>query len=234
MFRSLIFASTLAAVATPALAAPPSTDLHNSLIASLFVVFLGLNALAVVYALVRRMPTAAAFNAGAVVVLILGCSAHPAFAQEVVATKPGIVLPWGQWIADYGPQIAIFFATWISGVITWALGKWAPWSTSVLTQQRIEQAAQALAQYGAKAVANSTRDGKVTINAGPAVIQTAVQRGVNVLPARLLKAIEKGGGLASIVFRVLDLEDGASEQNVLKPAIASLKSSTDQKAAKAA
>ena len=164
---------------------------------------------------------------------VILCDTFPAYAQELVA-KPGVTLPYGSWITAYGPELFMALATWLAGLLSVVIAKVAPWAASILTQKRIQTAAIALAEYGAKAVADATKDGKVTVNAGPAVIAAAVQRGVNVLPSRVVKAMQKGGGMASIIFRVLDLEDAANEHNVLQPAIAKLKTSSDSKLAKAA
>lgn len=240
MTRAFPAALALACVCTPAMAASVAFDPFGAAMDAVAVFVAGIAALVLLYVAVRLVGQGlinlfSRFSVGVaaiVVLMLLAVGAHPALAQE--ATKPGIVIPWGQWLVDYGPQIAIFFATWLAGIVSWALAKWAPWATSVLTQQRVEQAAQALAQYGVKAVADSTRDGKVTINAGPAVIQAAVQRGVNVLPGKVVDAMIKGGGMASIIFRVLDLEESADERKVLQPAIATLKASPDAKLAKAA
>jgi hypothetical protein len=234
MFRSLIFAASLAAVASPAIAAPAPADMHNAFVFSIFTLSLGLVALTLLIAMIGRHKVLAATALATLATIALSFSIHPAFAQEVAAARPGVTLPYGSWIASYGPELFMALATWLAGLVTWALTKFAPWATSVLTQRRVELAAQALAQYAVKAVANSTKDGKVTVQAGPAVIATAIQRGVNVLPDRIVKAMEKGGGMASIIFRVLDLEDDASEHNVLQPAITKAKLSGNEKVAKAA
>ncbi|GJE13995.1 hypothetical protein [Methylobacterium longum] len=232
MTRVIPAALALACVGSPAMAAAP-TDLHYAFTSGIFVLTLGCAALALLLSVVWRLPALGIVAALCLAIVAVGFGLTPALAQDAAA-KPGVVIPWGQWIVDYGPQFALLFATWIAGIVTWALGKWAPWSTSVLTQQRIEQAAQALAQYGVKAVAGSVKDGKVTVNAGPAVIQAAVQRGVNVLPKKVIDAMIKGGGMSSIIFRVLDLEESADEHKVLQPAITTLKASSDPKLAKAA
>jgi hypothetical protein len=241
MIRAFPSALALACVCSPAMAAPLAFDPFGAAMDAVAVFIGGMLALVLLYAAILPLCRAivdlfSRFGVGAAAitaVVLLGVAAHPALAQEAAA-RPGVTLPYGDWIASYGPELFMLLATWLAGVVSWAIGKFAPWAASVLTQKRIEMAAVALAQYGAKAVADATKGGKVTVDAGPAVIAAAVQRGVNVLPARVVKAMEQGGGMASIVFRVLDLEDDANEHNVLQPAIASLKSSADPKLAKAA
>lgn len=240
MTRVFHAALAFACVCTPALAAPMAIDPIGAAKDAAIVFVGGVLAIGLLYLLVRLLSRSiidlfSRFSMGA---LALVCLSVPAMAAMVVApavtASPGVTLPYGSWIVQYGPDIAILLATWLTGLVSWALAKWAPWATSVATQARLQMAAEALAQYAIKAIPNSVKDGKVTVNAGPAVIATAVQRGVNVLPDRVIKAMIKGGGMSSIIFRVLDLEEDASEHTVLTPAITKLKASMNPKLAKAA
>ncbi len=90
-------------------------------------------------------------------------------------------------------------STFVSALIA----TYVPWARSLVTQQRLQQAGNALAQYGINAWRTPTKDGKVTVEAGPKVIAEAVQRGIDVLPKRVLKAEQGPEGLAAIVFRAL-------------------------------
>lgn len=229
MNRVFLAALALACVCSPALADTGQPfDLSRAAGHGLLALMLGAMLIGLVICAVRRLPWLAL---AAVAFVAIGLVAHPALAQETTAS-PGVTIPYGQWIVDFGPQLAGWAATALATAATWAIAKWAPWAASIATQERIQTAAEALAQYAIKAVPNSVKDGKVTVDAGPAVIAAAVQRGVNVLPGRVVDAMIKGGGMSSIVFRVLDLEDSASEHNVLQPAIQKLQA--DPKAAKAA
>lgn len=146
-----------------------------------------------------------------------------AFAQDVAANDGSkLTFSYGSFIMQYGLELAGWAVTLLAGVISTAIGIYVPMAKSVVTQTRLEQAGQALLQYGINAVPNSIRDGKVTVNLGSEVVATAVARGMNVLPAKVIKAAGGGGGLAAIIFRMMNLEDGASKSTVLDPALAKL------------
>ncbi len=68
----------------------------------------------------------------------------------------------------------------------------------------------------------AVKEGKLSINVGSQVIAKAVQRAVDAAPAKALEAVGGQAGLAEIVFRKLNLEDGANERNTLAPVIAAL------------
>lgn len=146
-----------------------------------------------------------------------------AFAQDVAANDGSkLTFSYGSFIMQYGLELAGWAVTLLAGVISTAIGIYVPMAKSVVTQTRLEQAGQALLQYGINAVPNSIKDGKVTVNLGSEVVATAVARGMNVLPAKVIKAAGGGGGLAAIIFRMMNLEDGASKSTVLDPALAKL------------
>jgi hypothetical protein len=232
MTRVLLAALALACVCSPAMAAAgPAFDPSRAFGHILLALVLGSVMLGGALALARYISGGAGLVV-LVALVIVGGGLHPALADTAEATASGVTIPYGQWIVDFGPQLAGWAATALAGVASWAIAKWAPWASSIATQQRIQIAAEALAQYAIKAVPNSVKDGKVTVEAGPAVIAAAVQRGVNVLPGRVVDAMIKGGGISSIVFRVLDMEEHADESTVLQPAIKALQA--DPKLAKAA
>ncbi len=66
------------------------------------------------------------------------------------------------------------------------------------------------------------KEGKLSVNLGSQVIAKAVQRAVDAAPAKAIEAAGGQAGLAEIVFRKLNLEDGANERNTLAPVIAAL------------
>jgi hypothetical protein len=146
-----------------------------------------------------------------------------AFAQDVAANDGSkLTFSYGSFIMQYGLELAGWAITILAGIASTAIGVYVPMAKSVVTQTRLEQAGQALLQYGINAVPNSVKDGKVTVNLGSEVVATAVARGMNVLPAKVIKAAGGGGGLAAIVFRMMNLEEGASKSQVLDPAIVKL------------
>jgi hypothetical protein len=149
-----------------------------------------------------------------------------AFAQDVASNEGSkVTFSYGSFIMQYGLELAGWAVTALSTVASAAIAIYVPMAKSVVTQKRLEQAGQALLQYGINAVPNSVRDGKVTVNLGSEVVATAVTRGMNVLPAKVIKAAGGGGGLAAIIFRMMDLEPSASKSTVLDPAITKLSAS---------
>lgn len=144
-------------------------------------------------------------------------------AQDVASVDGSkVTFSYGSFIMQYGLELAGWAVTALSTVASAAIAIYAPWAKSVATQQRLEMAGKAILQYAINAVPNSVKDGKVTVNVGSTVVATAVERGLDVLPAKVIKAAEGGGGLAAIVFRLMDLEEGASKATVLDPAVAKL------------
>ena len=103
-----------------------------------------------------------------------------------------------------------------------AIRKVYPWGALFLTQARVEQMTNAVTEYAINAVPGGVKEGKLSVNVGSQVIAKAVQRAVDAAPAKALEAAGGQAGLAEIVFRKLNLEDGANERNTLAPVIAAL------------
>lgn len=103
-----------------------------------------------------------------------------------------------------------------------AIRKVYPWAALFLTQSRVEHMANAVTEYAINAVPGAVKEGKLSVNVGSQVIAKAVQRAVDAAPAKALEAAGGQAGLAEIVFRKLNLEDGANEDNTLAPVVASL------------
>lgn len=163
-----------------------------------------------------------------VIVTILFVFLNPVHAAEAVLTQTpaavtGVVLPYGSWIAQYGLEVATWAVSALAALAAAAIARLWPMAASILTQQRLQTAGQAIAEYAINAVANSTKDGKVTVNMGSAVVAAAVQRGIDAVPGWVVKKAGGPEGLAAVVFRLLPLEDGANKRNVLDPAIDILK-----------
>lgn len=199
-------------------------DVNSAISHAVLSLVLGFSILGLLVFCVRgAVRTGICFMLLAFVALSFGSAS--AFAQDV-ATSSGsnLTLSYGSGLMQYGQELMGWAITALSGIISVAIGIYVPWAKSVATQQRIQMAGEALAEYAIKAVPNSVKDGKVTVNLGSEVVATAVAHGMNVLPAKVIKAAKGGGGLAAVVFRILNLEDGASKQNVLDPAVAKLQS----------
>jgi hypothetical protein len=148
-----------------------------------------------------------------------------AFAQDVASSDGSkLTISYGSIIMQYGLELAGWAITALSTVASAAIAVYVPWAKSVATQKRLQQAGEALAEYAINAVPGSVKDGKVTVNLGSEVVATAVAHGMNVLPAKVIKAAGGGGGLAAIVFRILNLDESANKANTLDPAVAKLQS----------
>jgi hypothetical protein len=157
--------------------------------------------------------------------LALACAfASPAFAQAVsdLAANNTVILPYGSWIVGLANVATSVLVPALSAVLIGAVTKVYPWAALFLTQKRVEQMANAVTEYGLNAVPGAVKEGKLSINVGSQVIAKAVQYAVNAAPAKALEAAGGQAGLAAIVFRKLNLEDGATEANTLRPAIAAL------------
>lgn len=200
-------------------------DVTSAVHHSVFTLVLGFSVLGLLVLCVRgSLRTGVCFLLLAFAALSFGSAS--AFAQDV-ATVDGskLTVNYGSGFMQYGQEIMGWAVSALSTVIAGAIAIYVPWAKSVATQQRIQMAGEALAEYAIKAVPNSVKDGKVTIDLGAQVVATGVAHGMNVLPAKVIKAANGGGGLAAIIFRILNLEDGASKANVLDPAVAKLQSS---------
>ncbi|TXN72399.1 hypothetical protein [Methylobacterium sp. WL6] len=155
------------------------------------------------------------------VALALACASTAALAQTA-APVTTVDVPWSGWLTGALSYIAPLAVTALAGIATKAIYQVAPMARLVLTQNRVEQLGTAVTQYAINAIDGATKDGKLTIPVGSAVIAKAVQRGIDAAPAAALKAAGGPNGLAEIVFRKLNLVDEANAANTLAPAQAAI------------
>lgn len=158
--------------------------------------------------------------------LALACalSISPVFAQDTLAPiAPGtVILPYGEWFVAAANTAASILIPALVAFLIKAVTSVYPWAALFLTQRRVEQMANAVTEYAINAVPGAVKEGKLTINLGVEVIAKAVRYAVEAAPAKALEAAGGREGLAKIVFRKLNLEDGANEANTLRPAISAL------------
>lgn len=155
--------------------------------------------------------------------LALACAfSSPALAADLVQSGTTVTLPYGEWLVALGNTASALLLPALAGMATTAIYKVFPMARLVLTQQRVEQLGNAVTEYAINAVGEATKDGKLSISVGSAVIAKAVQRGIDAAPAAAMKAVGGPQGLAEVVFRKLNLEDGATAANTLAPVIAAL------------
>ena len=232
--KALLAALALACVASPALAGANPVCSHPecphgaSFALSLFTGSVILGALTALVALaivaMRRLPVGRVLGlVGALAVLSL--VAGPVLAAEVVtapAAPTAVVLPWGDWIVAIGQAATAVLLPVLVGLISKAVYQVAPWAMLFLTQKRIEQMAQAVTDYALNAVGGIAKGQQLSVPVGSAVIAKAVQRAVDVVPAKVIAAAGGQNGIAEIVFRKLDLVPEATAANTLAPAQAAI------------
>lgn len=160
---------------------------------------------------------------GFLVAALIAVVAGPAIAAEVATTDTtSVTLSAAPWIALLQEIVITAVIPAVAAYAIQAIRKVYPWAALFLTQSRVEQMANAVTEYAINAVPGAVKEGKLSINVGSAVIAKAVQRAVDAAPAKALEAAGGQAGLAEIVFRKLNLEDGADEHNTLAPVVAQL------------
>ena len=149
--------------------------------------------------------------------------AWPALAAELAtADATRVTLSAAPWIELVREIVITAVIPAVAAYAIQAIRKVYPWAALFLTQSRVEQMANAVTEYAINAVPGAVKGGKLSIPVGSAVIAKAVQRAVDAAPAKAIEAAGGQAGLAEIVFRKLNLEDGANERNTLAPVIAAL------------
>ncbi len=86
--------------------------------------------------------------------------------------------------------------------------------------------ANAVTEYAINAVPGAVKEGKLSVNVGSPGDRQSRAAGGRRSAAKAIEAAGGQAGLAEIVFRKLNLEDGANERNTLAPVIAALPATT--------
>lgn len=229
MNRIILAAPALACVCSPAMAAAPA-DLHHAFISGVFVLTLGSAALALLLCLVWRLPAFGIVAALCLAIVAVAFGLTPAMAEVIATTTPAApvvlttaTLPWGDWLVAVLQPVSAILVPLAAAAVTAGIAKYAPWAASVATKDRVEAAIQAGAAYGQNAVAGVAKGKTVTVNLGSAVVAAGAQHVIDEAPAKVIKAAGGVDGIATRIFRALPLEDQASAQNVLQPALELLK-----------
>ncbi|MEN3234203.1 hypothetical protein PUR29_11400 [Methylobacterium ajmalii] len=164
---------------------------------------------------------------GILVAALIAVIAGPALAAEVAtADATHVTLSAAPWIELVREIVITAVIPAVAAYLIQAIRKVYPWAALFLTQARVEQMANAVTEYAINAVPGAVKEGKLSVNVGSQVIAKAVQRAVDAAPAKAIEAAGGQAGLAEIVFRKLNLEDGANERNTLAPVIAALPATT--------
>lgn len=155
--------------------------------------------------------------------LALACVASPAMAAEVatVGDKP-VLIPWGDWLVALAvslrePILTILLPI-IAAYIIQAIRKVYPWAALFLSQRRVEMMLEAGVGYGLNAVNGAAKGKTLSVNVAVPVIAKGTQYVIDTAPPAVIKAAGGADGIAARIFRKLDLDDGASEADVLVPA----------------
>ena len=155
--------------------------------------------------------------------LALACVVSSALSAEVatVGDKP-VLIPWGDWLVALTvslrePILTILLPI-IAGYIIHAIRKVYPWAALFLSQRRVEMMLEAGVSYGLNAVQGAAKGKALSVNVAVPVIARGTQYVIDTAPPLAIKAAGGADGIAARMFRKLDLDDGASEANVLVPA----------------
>lgn len=215
MFRSLIFASSLAVVASPALAAAAPVDFHNTIVFSIYTVALGLMALVLLLALVGRQRILAATALCGLATVLISFGIHPAFAQASIAgavstgalaqpaTDTAIVtVPYGTWLTSGAAGVQEIVVSIIMGLIAFA-GRKLPKAVGavlkgLLTQQLVERAIA----FGMNTVTGAVNGRRLDVSVGNVVLANALNYAITHAPEWFVKWV---GGASAIRDHIIAL-----------------------------
>lgn len=145
-------------------------------------------------------------------------------APPVLAAVPeAVTLPWGEWIASAVASATSVLVPLAAAAVTAGVARVAPWATSILTRQRIESAIRAGADYGQNAVAGAVRGRSVSVDLGAAVVAAGTQHVIATSPRRVVRKAGGVEGVATRIFGALPLDERASAETVLTPALGLLR-----------
>ncbi len=155
--------------------------------------------------------------------LALACVASPISAAEVATVGDrAVIVPWGDWLVALAvslrePILTILLPI-IAAYIIQAIRKIYPWAALFLSQKRVEMMLEAAVGFGLNAVQGAAKGKTLSANVAVPVIAKGTQYVIDTAPPAVIKAAGGADGIAARMFRKLDLDDHASEQNVLIPA----------------
>lgn len=157
----------------------------------------------------------------------------PAMAAEVVEKGDKLVIvPWGAWavaVADSLVQIMLpIILPIIAAYVIAAIRRVYPWAALLLTQRRVEQMIQGAADYGVNAVRGAAKGKQLSVPVASDVIRVGTQYVIDTGPAAAIHAVGGANGIAQRIFRKLHIEDEATVENTLAPAIDALRGDTDR------
>lgn len=133
-----------------------------------------------------------------------------------------MLIPWGDWLVALAislrePILTILLPI-IAGYIIQAIRKVYPWAALFLSQRRVEMMLEAAVGYGLNAVQGAAKGKILSAKVAVPVIAKGAQYVIDTAPPAVIKAAGGADGIAARMFRKIDLDDSASEANVLVPA----------------
>ncbi|MBY0259205.1 hypothetical protein [Methylobacterium sp.] len=151
--------------------------------------------------------------------LAAGAVILAALTGPCAAAGPTIVLPWGDALAEAIQALGAVLVPLAATAALAALARLTGPLRVLVTSTLVERLVRNVADYGINAVAGAVRGRTLTVPVGARVIASAVERGLEQAPGWLVRAAGGVEGLGEKVFRSLPLEEAATADNTLAPAL---------------
>lgn len=149
-------------------------------------------------------------------ILALLCTTGPALAAGM---EPAAAFPWGEWLSSLFSTVTSALVPIAAAAVTAGIARAAPWAASILTRERVEAAIHAGVDYGQNAVSGAVRGHRVGVDVAPAVVAEGTKHVLATAPARVVRKAGGPAGVAARIFGALPLDERASKETVLEPAL---------------
>lgn len=153
--------------------------------------------------------------------------ASTAEAADVAPAGPTpVIVPWGEWtIAIVNSLVLPILLPLLGALAAWILAKLVtlfPWLNGRLQAEQVERLLTNALDYGVNAVTEAAKGKTLTVSTGRAVLDLAVRYAVENGSSRIVKAAGGPEGVATKMFRKMDLEPNATVREVLGPILRNL------------
>ncbi len=144
-------------------------------------------------------------------------------AEEMIVKHPtAALIPWGLYISELAGIVSTVLLPILVWVTMFAIRRVAPWVELVLTQARVESMVTNCMNWGLNAVQGAAKGKTLSVDLGSKVIAEAANRMLTSnTPQKVIDSVGGAKGLAERVYRNLNLEEDATPERVINPAIAS-------------
>lgn len=153
-------------------------------------------------------------------VIAMRCAAPPLIALLVIVNIAHaqdttiVTISWGQIVQDWASAILSIALAGLAAAWAW-LGRSIPSQVfAILVSLRAEQFLQKAIEYGINAVAEASKDKRLEVNVGNAVLAKALQYIVDNAPGWLIAWMGGKEVIAEKIWARLDLAPGASDAGV--------------------